>query len=98
MMLSIVLLSLVSCLVPRRYSWFVTSKRYSAIATKKLGKNLARLRQGTGLSQDSLAERLGIATRHMQALESGTHAPSLPLLLDLHKVLRAKWDDIFAGL
>jgi transcriptional regulator with XRE-family HTH domain len=76
----------------------VTYQRYSAKANIQLGKNLAKLRKSRGLSQDSLAERLGIATRHMQRLESGEHAPSLPLLLDLRKTLKVGWDDIFLGM
>jgi DNA-binding XRE family transcriptional regulator len=83
---------------PYRYCWRVTATRFSATASIRLGKNIARLRRAMGISQDALAERLNIATRHMQKLEAGEHAPSLPLLLALHKKLGATWDDIFTGL
>jgi UDPglucose 6-dehydrogenase len=63
-----------------------------------LGKNIAQLRRALGISQDALAERLGITTRHMQKLEAGSHAPSLPLLVTLHKKLGAEWEEMFAGL
>jgi transcriptional regulator with XRE-family HTH domain len=76
----------------------VTVTRFSSTASVRLGKNIARLRRALGISQDALAERLGITTRHMQKLEAGEHAPSLPLLLTLHKKLGAKWDDLFTGL
>ena len=73
-------------------------KRISPVANARLGKNIARLRRALGISQDALAERLDIATRHMQKLEAGEHAPSLPLLLALRKRLGVRWDDILAGL
>jgi transcriptional regulator with XRE-family HTH domain len=76
----------------------VTATRFSSTASIRLGKNIARLRRAMGISQDTLAERLNITTRHMQKLEAGEHAPSLPLLLTLHKKLEATWEDIFAGL
>lgn len=78
--------------------WRVTNPRYSLAASVKLGKNLARLRKSVGLSQAILAERLGISTRHMQRMESGKRTPSLPLLMGLHKNLKANWEDIYAGL
>jgi transcriptional regulator with XRE-family HTH domain len=76
----------------------VTATRFSSIASVRLGKNIARLRRAMGISQDALAERLNITTRHMQKLEAGEHAPSLPLLLTLHKKLQATWENIFDGL
>jgi transcriptional regulator with XRE-family HTH domain len=75
----------------------VTYQRYDRAANIKLGKNLAKLRRTLGLSQDALAERLGISVRHMQRVESGKSAPSLPLLLDLYKALKADWNQIFNG-
>jgi len=80
-----------------RYSWAVAYQRYNRAANVKLGRNLAKLRQAVGLSQDRLAERLGISVRHMQRVESGKSAPSLPLLLDLHKALKVDWNGIFSG-
>jgi len=76
----------------------VKYQRHSPAANAKLGKNLARLRHATGLSQNAMAERLGISTRHLQRVESGQSAPSLPLLLDLYKVLRTTWNEIFSGM
>jgi transcriptional regulator with XRE-family HTH domain len=76
----------------------VTYHRSSAAANAKLGKNLARLRNSIGLSQAKMAERLGISLRHFQRVESGESAPSIPLLVDLHKFFKTTWEDIFAGL
>jgi len=76
----------------------VIEKRFSSTASACLGENIARLRRAMGISQDTLAERLEITTRHMQKLEAGLHAPSLPLLVAIHKKLGGSWEDIFAGL
>jgi len=76
----------------------VTYQRSSAAANAKLGKNLARLRNSIGLSQAKMAERLGISLRHFQRVESGESAPSIPLLIDLHKIFKTSWDDLFSGL
>ena len=80
------------------YSWRVTYHRSSASANAKIGKNLARLRKAAGVSQAKMAERLGISLRHFQRVESGESAPSIPLLTDLHKILRTTWEEIFLGL
>jgi DNA-binding XRE family transcriptional regulator len=81
-----------------RYCWRVTAIRFSSATSVRLGKNIARLRRAMGISQDALAERLNITTRHMQKLEAGEHAPSLPLLVTIHKTLKTGWEDLFAGL
>jgi transcriptional regulator with XRE-family HTH domain len=73
-------------------------KRFSAQTSARLGKNIARLRRAKGISQDALAERLSVTTRHMQKLEAGDHAPSLPLLVMLRSKLEASWDDLLTGL
>jgi DNA-binding XRE family transcriptional regulator len=76
----------------------VTYQRSSAAANAKLGNNLARLRNSIGLSQAKMAERLGISLRHFQRVESGESAPSIPLLIDLHKIFKTTWDELFSGL
>ncbi len=81
-----------------RYLWGVKYQRHSPAANAKLGKNLARLRNARGLNQNEMAERLGISTRHLQRVEAGKSAPSLPLLLDLYKTLKTSWNDIFSGM
>jgi len=76
----------------------VKYQRHSPAANAKLGKNIARLRRALGLNQNEMAERLGISTRHLQRVETGQSAPSLPLLLDFYKILRTTWNEIFAGM
>jgi transcriptional regulator with XRE-family HTH domain len=76
----------------------VTYHRSSASANRKIGKNLARLRMAAGLSQAKMAEKLGISLRHFQRVESGESAPSIPILVDIHKFFRTTWEEIFSGL
>ncbi len=46
--------------------------------TKKLiGARIKELRRQTGLTQEQLAERVGLDSRHLSRLEVGRHFPSL---------------------
>jgi len=76
----------------------VAVPRFSHVAAVKLGKNIAQLRQKAGLTQDSLSEQLDVTTRYLQKLERGVHTPSLALLVQLHKSLKADWSVLLAGL
>lgn len=72
--------------------------RSSPTANRILGRNIARLRQEAGQSQDKLAESLSVTPRYLRKIESGMHAPSLPLLLAVKKALKVDWPDLFRGL
>ena len=72
--------------------------RSSPQANITLGRNIARLRQAAGQSQDYLAEQLEVTPRYLRKLESGMHAPSLPVLLSIRRALAADWADLFRGL
>lgn len=72
--------------------------RSSPAANRVLGRNIARLRQASGLTQDGLAERLSVTPRYLRKIESGMHAPSVPVLLAARKALKAGWEEIFGGL
>ena len=61
------------------------------------GNNVARLRFSKGLTQEGLAERMGVSARYVQSLEAGEYFPSLPTLIKLRAALSASWDDVFAG-
>lgn len=54
-----------------------------------IGKNLKRLRRKRGLTQQALADKVGITQVYVAYLEGG-RTPSLPMLERLAKALRVK--------
>ena len=68
------------------------------MSARRLGKNIAGLRLKAGLTQDQLAEKLDVTTRYLQKLEGGIHTPSLALLLNLRKMLKADWTELLFDL
>lgn len=65
--------------------------------TKKLlGKRIKELRKNQGLTQERLAELIGIETSSLSGIESGRHFPSLPtaekIALKLNMDLKALFD------
>ena len=65
---------------------------------RALGKNLNRLRMGSGLTQEKLAEKAEISLRYVQQLEAGQRNPSISTLVRLRKVMSCSYDDVFRGL
>ena len=63
----------------------------------RFGENVAALRARRGLTQEQLAEKIGVSARYVQSLEAGEYFPSLPTLVKLKSVLRCGWDEIFAS-
>ncbi len=56
--------------------------------TKRLiGERIKRLRKRAGLTQEQLAERVGLDARHLSRLEVGRHCPSLDTLERIARVL-----------
>jgi DNA-binding XRE family transcriptional regulator len=64
---------------------------------KRLGKNVASLRTRQGLTQEELAEKIGVSPRYMQSVEAGEYFPSLPTLARLCAALRCDWNELFSG-
>lgn len=56
---------------------------------------LAELRQERGLSQQRLAELLGVSRQTIISIEKGRFDPSLPLAFQLSAVFQLKIEDIF---
>lgn len=65
-------------------------------ARSKFGKNITRLRLSKGLTQEALAEKVGISARYVQSLEAGEYFPALLTLIKLRSALSAEWKDVFA--
>lgn len=47
----------------------------------EIGQRIRRYRKACGLSQEALAERVGISTTHMSHIETGNTKLSLPVLV-----------------
>jgi len=49
------------------------------------------------LTQEELAEKVGVSTRYIQNIEAGEYFPSLPTLVRLRAALRCDWEELFTG-
>jgi len=63
----------------------------------RFGANVVSLRERRKLTQEKLAEKVGVSARYIQSVEAGEYFPSLPTLVRLRSALRCDWADIFAG-
>lgn len=61
-----------------------------------IGQRVRRYRKACGLSQEALAERVGISTTHMSHIETGNTKLSLPVLAALAQALSVKTDALLA--
>lgn len=56
---------------------------------------IKELRQKYNLTQEELAEKVGVRRETIVFLEQGKYVPSLQLAHDVAKVLKIKIDDLF---
>ncbi len=62
--------------------------------TKELiGKRIKELRKSRNMSQEFLAEQLGIEPRQLSKLETGKHYPSFETMSNLLKILGISFED-----
>ena len=59
-----------------------------------IGQRIRKNRKAQGLSQETLAEQVGISVTHMSHIETGNTKLSLPVLVDLATVLDVRTDDL----
>ncbi len=59
-----------------------------------IGQRIRKIRKAHGLSQEMLAEQIGISTTHMSHIETGNTKLSLPVLVDLAAALEVRTDDL----
>lgn len=65
--------------------------------TKKLlGQRIKALRKQKHLTQEQLAEKVGVFARHISRLETGAHYPSMDTLELIADVLERPLADLFA--
>lgn len=55
---------------------------------KLVGRNFARLRSASGLTQEQVAERAGVSQQYISDLERGKRNPSVETLLKISEVFR----------
>ena len=63
----------------------------------EIGQRIRKCRKAYGLSQEDLAEKVGISTTHMSHIETGNTKLSLPVLADLSAALNTSADEFLFG-
>lgn len=59
-----------------------------------IGQRIRKIRKAHGLSQEQLAEQIGISTTHMSHIETGNTKLSLSVLVAIADVLNVRTDDL----
>lgn len=60
----------------------------------KIGQNIRKFRKAQGVSQEELAEKIGISVTHMSHIETGNTKLSLPVFVDIASALDVQTDDL----
>lgn len=60
----------------------------------KIGQNIRKFRKAKGLSQDALAEAIGISVTHMSHIETANTKLSLPVFIAIADALDVQTDDL----
>lgn len=60
----------------------------------EIGQRIRKIRKAHALSQEELAEKIGISTTHMSHIETGNTKLSLPVLVAIASVLEVQTDDL----
>lgn len=59
-----------------------------------IGQRIRKMRKARGLSQEELAEQVGISTTHMSHIETGNTKMSLPIFAALAAALEVRTDGL----
>lgn len=62
----------------------------------KIGVRIKKMRNGLDLTQEKLAEKLGITSNHLSYIETGARRPSLPLARKIARELKTDLGKLFA--
>ena len=62
---------------------------------RAVGKRIKIVRQRSGLTQDQLAEQVGLSPKYISGIERGVENPTMDTLLRLAKVLGVESYDLF---
>ncbi len=60
----------------------------------EIGQRIRKNRKAIGLSQEELAEKVGISATHMSHIETGNTKLSLPVLVSLAEELEVNTDEL----
>lgn len=60
----------------------------------EIGQRIRKFRKAYGLSQEELAEKVGISVTHMSHIETGNTKLSLPVLVEIATALDVKTDEL----
>ncbi len=60
----------------------------------EIGQRIRKARKAQDISQEELAERVGISTTHMSHIETGNTKLSLPVLVKLSTALEVSTDNL----
>lgn len=62
----------------------------------EIGQRIRKIRKAQGLSQENLAEMIGISTTHMSHIETGNTKLSLSVFVDIADALEVNTDDLLS--
>ncbi len=60
----------------------------------KIGQRIRKFRKAYNLSQEQLAEKVGISPTHMSHIETGNTKLSLPVFVEIAKILCVQTDEL----
>ncbi|MBQ4649329.1 MAG: helix-turn-helix transcriptional regulator [Firmicutes bacterium] len=60
----------------------------------EIGQRIRKIRKARGMSQDQLAEKVGISNTHMSHIETGNTKLSLSVFVDIAQALEVRTDDL----
>lgn len=60
----------------------------------EIGQRIRKIRKANNLSQEQLAEKVGISTTHMSHIETGNTKLSLPVFVDIASALSVQTDEL----
>lgn len=63
-------------------------------SNQAMGKKIQKIRKGLRMTQEEVAERVGISATYLGFIEQGRYMPSLEVLEKIAKVLKVKSSDI----
>ncbi|RAS10891.1 DNA-binding XRE family transcriptional regulator [Microvirgula sp. AG722] len=66
------------------------------VLAQRVGKSIARHRQAANLTQDEVAERLGIGNEAVSRIERGIVMPTVARLVELAQIFRCETADLLS--